>query len=66
MKDHPFVSFLLEMAATGVMLYTSANPDINLLAAFWLAIWKSAQTVAVAAGRIGMRAEVRYFATVKI
>lgn len=66
MKEHPFLSFLLEMAATGVMLYTSVNPDGNLLAAFWYTIWQSARTVAVAAGRIGMRAEVRYFATVSI
>jgi hypothetical protein len=65
-KEHPFLSFLLELAATGVMLYTSANPDINLLAAFWLAIWKTSRTIAVAAGRLGMRAEVRYFATVKL
>lgn len=65
MNKHPFLSFLLEMAATGVMIYTSANPDINIAAAFWLAIWRTARTIASAAGRLGMRAEVRYFATVK-
>jgi hypothetical protein len=65
MNEHPILSFLLEMTATGVMIWTSANPDINLLAAFWLIVWRSAQSVAVAAGKLGMRAEVRYFATVK-
>ena len=66
MDKHPFLSFLLEMTATGVMIYTSANPDINLLAAFWLVIWRGARSIASTAGRVGMRAEVRYFETVKI
>lgn len=66
MNSRPFLSFLLEVAATGIMLYTSAAPDANLLALFWLTIWKTARTVALTAGRLGMRAEVRYFATVKL
>lgn len=66
MHHHPLLSFLLELAAAGIMLYTSANPDVNLIAAFWLMIWKGAATVAQAAGRLGMRAEVRYFATVQL
>lgn len=60
------VSLLLEAAAAGLMLYTSLNPDINVMAGFWLLIWRTARTVATAAGRLGMRAEVRYFATVQI
>lgn len=66
MRNHPLVSFLLEAAAAGIMLYTSANPDVNLTAAFWLMVLKASRTVAQAAGRLGMRAEVRYFATVQL
>lgn len=66
MNNRPLLSFLLELAASGLMLYTSAHPNANFLAAFWLAVWKSARTVAQSAGRLGMRAEVRYFATVKL
>jgi hypothetical protein len=62
----PILSLVLEVAAAGIMLYTSINPDVNLMAAFWLAVWKGARTVAQAAGRLGMRAEVRYFETVKL
>lgn len=66
MDKHPLASFLLEMAATGIMIYTSANPDVNFAAAFWLAVTKAARTIAEAAGRIAIGAEVRYFATVKL
>lgn len=61
----PFLSFLMELAATGIMLYTQINPEINFTAALWLIIWKTARAIAHTAGRIGMRAEVRYFQTVK-
>lgn len=66
MDKRPFLSFLLELAASGLMLYASSHPDTNLAAAFWLAVWKGARNVAQAAGRLGMRAEVRYFETVKL
>jgi len=56
----------MELAASSAMLYVSAHPDTNFAAAFWLIIWKGARTVAQAAGRLGMRAEVRYFQTVKL
>lgn len=52
-------------AAAGLMLYSTANPDINILATIWLTIWKASQTVAHAAGKLGMRAELRYFEVVK-
>lgn len=64
--DKPFLSFLMELAASGLMLYASAHPDVNFAAAFWLIIWKGARNVAQAAGRLGMRAEVRYFEIVKL
>jgi hypothetical protein len=64
--DRPFLSFLLEIAASGLVFYTSTHPDTNFAAAFWLIIWKGARNVAQAAGRLGMRAEVRYFETVKL
>lgn len=56
----------MELAASGLMLYASSHPDTNFAAAFWLIIWKGARNVAQAAGRLGMRAEVRYFQTVKL
>jgi len=62
----PFLSFLLEVAAAGFMLYTSANPDMNYAAALWLATWKICRTVAATAGRFAMRAELRYFDVVKL
>jgi hypothetical protein len=61
----PILSLVLEVAAAGLMLYTSLNPDINLAAVFWLMLMKTSQTVAVIAGRLGMNAELRYFATVQ-
>lgn len=67
MSSRPLVSFLLEIAASGLIIWMSTRPDIRGLAAgFWLAVWRGARTVAQAAGRLGMRAEVRYFETVKL
>jgi hypothetical protein len=62
----PFLSLVLEAVASGIMLYMSINSDVNIAAALWLMIWKSARTVAQVAGRLGMRAEVRYFQIVKL
>lgn len=66
MNKHPLLPFLLEMAATGVMLYVSINPEINLAAGFYLILMKVSRGIAEIAGTIGMRAEVRYYQTVKL
>lgn len=62
----PFLSLVMEYIASGVMLWVTINPDVNIAAALWLLIWKGSRYVAQAAGRLGMRAEVRYFETVKL
>jgi hypothetical protein len=64
--DKPFLSFVIELAASGLMLYASAHPDANYAAAIWLIILKGSRYVAQAAGRLAMRAEVRYFETVRL
>jgi hypothetical protein len=66
MEPRSILSVLLELAASGLVLYSTLNPDINLLAAAWLALWKASQATARAAGRVAMRAELRYFAIVKL
>jgi hypothetical protein len=57
----PILPLLLEVAAASLMLYSSLNPDINLAAAFWLMVMKVSQGLAHVAGRVGMKAELRYF-----
>lgn len=64
MNHRSLLSFLIEAAASGIMMYAAAHPDTNYPALFWLIVVKGARTVAQVAGRLGMRAEVRYFATV--
>lgn len=61
----PILPLVLEVAAASLMLYASMNPDINLAAVFWLMVMKAAQGVAHVAGRVGMKAELRYFTHVQ-
>jgi hypothetical protein len=62
----PFLAMALEWVAAAAMIYLSTTPDANLAALAWLVIWKACRAVAEFAGRLGMRAELRYFATVKL
>jgi hypothetical protein len=62
----PFLAIAIEWAAAAAIIYMSTTPDANLIAAVWLAIWKASRAVAELAGRLGMRAELRYFASVKL